>query len=83
MRTWQLQQAKAHLSEVVQETIVHGPQKITLRGKPAVIMISIYEYQRLTKPKPSFVKFMRKSPLMGLKINIARDKSLTRDDIDL
>lgn len=82
MKAWQLQEAKAHLSEMVQEAINHGPQEITLRGKPAAIIISIKEYQKLTKPKPSFVEFMRSSPLVGVELDLTRDQSLTRD-IDL
>lgn len=82
MRQWQLQEAKAHLSQVVKEALKDGPQSITLHGEPVVIMLSKTEYDRLTKPKLSFVEFMRKSPLVGLKINLDRDKDLTRE-IDL
>lgn len=33
MKSWQLQEAKAHLSQVVQDAIHCGPQKISLRGE--------------------------------------------------
>ncbi|MGB6976848.1 MAG: type II toxin-antitoxin system Phd/YefM family antitoxin [Gammaproteobacteria bacterium] len=82
MRTWQLQGAKAHLSEVVKEAILHGPQEITLRGEPAVVVISKKEYSELVKPKLSFVEFIRCSPLASSGINLERDASLVRD-IDL
>ena len=61
MATWQLQEAKAHFSEVVKEAILHGPQNITLRGKAAVVVISQAEFNRLRKPKLSFVEFIRQS----------------------
>ncbi len=40
MHAWQLQDAKARLSEVVKAASLHGPQEITLHGKPAVVVIS-------------------------------------------
>ena len=82
MKTWQLQHAKAHFSEMVRAAITHGPQQVTLRGEPAVVIISKHEYEKLVKPKTSFVQFMRQSPLVGIKLKIKRDTSLTRE-IDL
>lgn len=78
MKSWQLQQAKAHFSQVVKEAIANGPQEISLHGKPAVMLISISEYERLTKPKQSFIEFLRQSPLVGINILIKRNKSQTR-----
>jgi prevent-host-death family protein len=82
MQTWQLQDAKAHFSEVVKKASVEGPQNITLRGEPVAVIISKAEFDRLVKPKPSFVDFIRQSPLVKVKLNLKRDTSLTRD-IDL
>jgi antitoxin Phd len=82
MRTWQLQGAKAHLSEVVKDAILHGPQEITLRGEPVAVVISKKEYSRLVKPKLSFVEFIRRSPLVKSGINLERDTSAVRD-VDL
>ncbi len=82
MRNWQLQDAKAHLSQLVKEAMLHGPQEISLRGEPAVIVISKKEYLTLVEPKLSFLDFIRSSPLVGAKLRIDRDSSLTRD-IDL
>ncbi len=79
MNVWQLQEAKARLSEVIKEAVTHGPQEITLRGKPAVVLISKQKYDELTHPKASFVQFMQASPLAGLKLPLKRNKSLTRD----
>jgi antitoxin Phd len=82
MNTWQLQHAKAHFSEVVRNATAEGPQNITLRGEAVAVVISKAEFDSLVKPKPSFVDFMRKSPLAGVKLNLKRNKSLPRD-IDL
>lgn len=37
MKTWQLQEAKAHFSEVVRQANQSGPQQITLHGALQVI----------------------------------------------
>ena len=82
MQHWKLQDAKARFSEVVKEATMHGPQTITLRGQPTVVVLSKEAYDKLVNPKLSFVEFMRHSPLAKIQIDIQRDPSLTRD-IDL
>lgn len=63
------------------EASLHGPQEITLGGKSAVIVISKNEYSKLIKPKPSFIAFIKASPLMESGINLKRDPSLTHADL--
>lgn len=82
MKTWQLQDAKAHLSELVKKASAGAPQEITLRGKPAVVVLSTEQYEKLKKPKQKLVNFLRQSPLIDIDINIERDKSSMRE-IDL
>ena len=43
---WQLQDAKARFSEVVKRAREQGPQRITLHGKDAVVVISAEAYDR-------------------------------------
>ena len=77
--SWALQDAKAKFSEVVKKAQEDGPQYITVRGEPAVVVISQKEYIDLTTPTINLVDFFRKSPLVGLDLDITRDKSKTRD----
>ncbi len=79
MGMWQLQEAKARLSEVVKKAAKEGPQKITVHGEPAAVVISSEEYERLKQPKDSFIQFMRRSPLYGLELDLRREQTLTRD----
>ena len=76
---WQLQEAKARLSELVRAVQQNGPQQITVHGKPVAVVLSCDDYARLARGKPSFIELMQQSPLKGLNVNIERDKSLTRD----
>ena len=79
MKTWQLQEAKAQLSEVIRQASKKGPQTITMRGEPTAVIISKEEYDRLKHPRGSFVDFMRKSPLCGVDIDLKRKQTLTRE----
>lgn len=79
MRTWQLQEAKARLSEVIKKAKKEGPQNITVHGEQAVVVISKTEYERLKEPRGSFVEFMRRSPLYGLEHDLQRMQTLTRE----
>lgn len=79
MKTWQLQEAKARLSEVIKNAAKQGPQTITMRGVPTAVLISKAEYERLKGPRVGFVKFMRESPLFGLDLDLKRDKALIRE----
>ncbi len=71
--SWQLQEAKNKLSEVVDRALKDGPQEITKHGKKTAVIISLREYKRLKDRKGSLVDFFRKSPLAGIDINRRKD----------
>ncbi len=52
---WQLQEAKARLSEVVRRAVDEGPQHVSIRGEPAAVVLSEQEYRQLTSKRPSIV----------------------------
>jgi antitoxin Phd len=78
MRRWQLQEAKAKLSLVVKSSQQEGPQEISVRGKPAVVVMAKAEYDRLKGRKLSFVEFLRRSPLVGVNLELERDRAPAR-----
>jgi len=80
---WQLQVAKNRLSEVVDEAIAHGPQVITRRGKDTAVVLSIEEYRKLNVPNTRVSEFFRNSPLCGADLDLSRDNSPLRDDVEL
>jgi antitoxin Phd len=79
---WQVQCAKARFSEVFRLARTEGPQHITRQGKEGVVMISDEQYDRLVaksrQPK-SIVQFFRESPLVGVDLDLERDKDTGRD----
>jgi prevent-host-death family protein len=76
--SWQLQDAKARLSEVVKLAQQEGPQSITVHGKPAVVVVSREEYERLAGRRLAFEQFIRRSPLAGVELDLVRDRSRPR-----
>jgi antitoxin Phd len=77
--SWQLQEAKSRLSQVVDHALREGPQTITLRGKPAVVVVSFEEFQNLTRPRTSLCKFFRQSPLYDTELDLERSKEVSRE----
>jgi prevent-host-death family protein len=79
---WQLQAAKARFSELFRRARSEGPQLITRQDKEGVVMISDEQYQRLVgkahQPK-NLLQFFRESPLVGIELDLERDKDEGRD----
>ena len=80
MRAWQMQEAKARLSEVVKCAESEGPQNITLHGQSVAVVVSRAMFERLTGNEHSLVEFMRRSPLVEADdITLERNTSFTRE----
>jgi len=77
--TWKLEDAKARFSELVRRAHVEGPQAVTVRGRPAVVIVDADEYERLAAPKPNlpFVDFLESLHMDGL--DLSRDPDLGRE----
>ncbi|WP_038056690.1 type II toxin-antitoxin system Phd/YefM family antitoxin [Thermus amyloliquefaciens] len=58
-KTWQLQEAKARFSELVEEALRSGPQVVTRRGKRAVVVLSWEVYARLAGEEISLLEALR------------------------
>ena len=66
---WQLQEAKARLSEVI-KTAAMEPQVITVHEKETAVILSIEEYKKLSSPKQTLYEFIQNSPLRDLKLEL-------------
>ncbi len=47
MAEWHLQDAKNRFSAVVEAALGGEPQRVTRRGRPAVVVLAVEEYERL------------------------------------
>ena len=79
--TWQIQDAKNKLSEVIARALKQGPQLITRHGEKTVVVVSYAEYEKLRKSQGKLSEFFSTSPLAG--IELKRDKSLPREGLKL
>lgn len=76
---WQLQEAKNKFSNLVDKAHNDGPQFVTKHGKESVVILAVEDYQKLSKPKSDLLSFFKSSPLSGINLDTARDKSPSRD----
>jgi prevent-host-death family protein len=71
LRRWKLEDAKARFSEVVRQAREDGPQRVTVRGHDAVVVMSVEEFERLVpgEPRLPFVQFLESLHLGGLDLD--------------
>ena len=85
MASWQVNQARTHFSEVLDQAEGEGPQIITHHGKERAVVLSMDAYRALQPepPKLDFISFLMTIPKIepdGLEIE--RDMDTGRE-IDL
>lgn len=78
---WKLQDAKAHFSQVVRQARELGPQRVTVHGKDAVVILSAEDYARLAPAaaQPSLHALLSRSPLRDLDFEHGSVRSPVRD----
>jgi prevent-host-death family protein len=75
---WTVAEAKARLSEVIEQAAANGPQTITKRGRTAAVVVSAEEWDRKTRRKGNLAEFFAVSPLRGSGLSVARKKDRPR-----
>lgn len=69
MATWQLQEAKAKLSEVIDSAESSGPQVITRRGVEAAVVVPIEQWRKMQKKrKRTLLEVLQSGPQFDLQI---------------
>ena len=77
---WKLEDAKARFSEVVRLARSEGPQRVTVRGKDAVVVIAVEALEKLLPaetPRQNLVEFLQSVDLAEL--DVTRDRDTGRD----
>lgn len=64
-KTWQLQEAKARFSQLVEEAMKGQPQLVTRRGRKAVVVLDWETYARLTGTDLNLWQALRPSKLLA------------------
>ncbi len=79
---WQIQEAKAKFSQLVEDANIKGHQTITKQGKPIAVMLSKAEFDKISRSKTSLLEFFKSAPCQDVDLDIERQKDLPQD-IDL
>ena len=79
--TWSVAEAKAKLSQVLEQAR-EGPQTITRNGRATAVVVSVEEWERRTTRVGTLADFLAASPLRGSALKLERSKDRPRD-IDL
>jgi prevent-host-death family protein len=81
---WRLQDAKAKFSEVVRQARQRGPQRVTLHGRDAVVVVRAEDFDRMRRPVSGsdIVAALAASPLAEVNFERLSVKSPVRD-VDL
>jgi prevent-host-death family protein len=71
--SWQIQEAKARFSEMVDRALKEGPQTVTRHGKVVAVLVPADEYRRLRGGRKSLKALLAAAPLEGVAISRSRD----------
>jgi prevent-host-death family protein len=71
-RRWRVKDARASFSELVDRALSEGPQVVTRRGRPAVVVVSAEEWERRNRRRGDLVDFFAASPLREEGLEIPR-----------
>ena len=77
---WKLEEAKARFSEVVRRAKSEGPQRVSVRGRDAVVVMAADEFDRLLPSgadRLPLVEFLESLQADGL--DLTRDEDVGRD----
>ena len=47
MKDWRSQEARSRFSALLDAALSEGPQRVTRRGAPAVVVLAVKDYERL------------------------------------
>ncbi len=76
---WQLQDAKNNFSRLIKLAVDGEAQVVTVHGKPAAVIVSTQEYQKLTRPSAGKLSKALLCPdLAGEDMKFPRDRDTGR-----
>ncbi|WP_251151424.1 type II toxin-antitoxin system Phd/YefM family antitoxin [Cellulosimicrobium sp. Marseille-Q4280] len=81
MTSWQVQDAKQRLSEVLRQAADGTPQVITRHGKDVAVVVGIDLYHELTGVRLELVDYLLQAP-EAEDLEVVRDRSTPRE-VDL
>jgi len=77
--TWQIKDARANFSTLVDKAISDGPQIVTRNGKKVVVVVAADEWVRREHGRGDLAEFFANSPLREAEIEIDRTRDYPRE----
>ena len=78
-KTWQVQDAKARFSELLEASLKEGPQIVTKRGVEAAVLVPIGQWRKLeTMAKPNLKDLLLEPTARTEQLTLPRSKHLHR-----
>jgi antitoxin Phd len=78
MADWQVQEAKARFSEVVEKARSEGPQTITRHGRERAVLLSIEDYRALLSRQTDVRELLLGGPKVD-DFSVERDRDVGRE----
>ncbi len=78
MAAWQVQEAKARLSQVIELACAEGPRTITRHGRERAVILSVDYYRDLVARISDFKAFLLGGPKVN-EFELQRDRDTGRD----
>jgi prevent-host-death family protein len=78
--TWSIAEAKAKLSELMENAETVGPQVITRNGKPKAVVVSHDDWER-SRPRGTLYQLLRSAPADFGELVCERDGPDTHGDV--
>ena len=72
VQQWPVATAKAKFSELLEQAKSHGPQTVTRHGRPAIVVVSIEDWNAKAQRSKSLAEFITDSPLRGSGVKLRR-----------
>jgi prevent-host-death family protein len=71
-------ETKANFGDVIDHTHTRGPQAVTRYGRPIVVIVSVPEWERITRRVGNLAESFAASPLRGCGLVVARKRARSR-----
>ena len=78
-KAWTVAEAKAKLSQVIDQALTQGPQVVTRNGSKTVVIVSADEWERKSRRSGNLAEFFAASPLRGSSLSASRKRDRARD----
>jgi hypothetical protein len=81
MRTWSISDARANISNVLDEALKNGPQKIERRDSEPVVMFAESDWNRLIAAYPTIADLILNAPIESENLPDRRPARIVSKDV--